>query len=256
MAGLQRMPAAFLITLLASTMLETALFFSRIDAAPAGNGIGRPAVAMLFVSFAVSFARYLVATPLAIAMHRFVLLGEAAVLLPLRPLGRVLRFAVWLTAIGAVSDTGLFLLGTLPGRVALIPVLQILGVVLAIRFILIFPELALGSTDHVAGHSWSATRRQFWRIGAVSFVTSLPVIAGVVAVVLLARLLGPLLPWLPMVQPATAILVGLLTPLCIALAAASASWLFVIYNETGMNPPVVRTLLKQAPGTRSFTTGS
>ncbi len=254
--GLLRMPLAFLVTLLIGILLETSLFLSRIDEAPASGGFGRTAFALLLISFAVSFARYLIAAPLAIAMHRYVLLGETTVLLPLRPIRRVLRFAVWLTAIGAVSDVGLFLLSTLPGRVALIPVMQILGVALAIRFILVFPELALGATGPLARRSLSATRWQFWRIGTISVVTGMPVVVAAIGVVVLVRLLGPSLPWLRILQPATSILVGLLTPLCIALAAASASWLFLVYNATDMNPGAVRRLLKQEPAGVPIRTGS
>ena len=245
--GLRRMPAAFLITLLAGTLLECLPFVSRVGASPVAGGIGPAAIEVLMTSIAVSFARSLIAAPLAIAMHRFVLLGEGTELLPLRPVGRVVRFTLWLTAVGTISDVGLFLLATMPGRIVLIPVLQILGVVLAIRLILVFPQVALGATGHLARCSLSATRWQFWRIGTVSVVTILPIVAASLGIILLAHMLTPSLPWLQTSQGAIAVLVGLLTPLGVALGASSASWLFLVYNRTDLAPAGLGEIMLPAP---------
>ena len=230
-SALVRMPLAFLLTVAALVAKDAVL-----------RGLGSGAAVQAGDDLVQLTARAVLATllaalllaPLAIAVHRFVLLGERTQLLPLVPLGRVLRFAGWFTAIGvAISLPGLFGLSPQPWAKLAFSVLQIAAVVVATRLALVFPAVAVQPDGKPDRLGWRETKWQFWRIFSVLFLISLPVIAVEVLDLL----------WLTdfNLRPGAPLPASLDSPLQYginaavkvmgaALAAAAASWLFIGYG--------------------------
>ena len=237
-----RMPAAFLLTMAVLALLNLAS--SRAGAlqhAVSEPVIGAPSraasnpdlpallAAMLVLGFYV--LRFLALAPLAVAVHRFVLLDEHPSLLPLRPLRRLLRFAGWLLALS--------LLSSLPGLAVLLQsklaaaigavVLAIASMIVSTRLILVFPTVAIGTAGSAAPLSWTYTRWQFWRIVGVLLATLMPaplLLGG--ALLLVARLVpGTAIANLTVVTP---LLDVVLMTAITALGAAAASWLFSGYG--------------------------
>ncbi len=240
-SALVRMPLAFVLTVAALVAMSGALQALGSGAAVqmGGDTIGPTTRGALATLLAIVLQSLLLA-PLAIAVHRFVLLGERARRLPLVPLGRVLRFAGWLVALGiAVSLPGLFNLSPQPLAKLAFSLLQIAIVVMTTRFALVFPAVAVQPDGKPERLGWRETSWQFWRIFTVLFLSGLPVIA-VEALDLL---------WLTdfNVRPGAPVPAGLDSPLQYginaavrtmgaALAAAAASWLFIGYGMAGERP--------------------
>ncbi len=234
-SALVRMPLAFLLTIAALVAMDGVLraLGNSVAVQVGGNSIEpttRGALALLLATV----LRSLLLAPLAIAVHRFVLLGERTQLLPLAPLGRVLRFAGWLSALGvATSLPSLLNLSPQPLIKLAFSMLQIAAVVAATRFALVFPAVAVQPDGKPDRLGWRETKWQFWRIFSILFLIGLPVVA-VEALDLL---------WLAgfNIRPGAPVPAGLDSPLQYginaavgtvgaALAAAAASWMFVGYG--------------------------
>ena len=240
--ALLRMPLAFLLTMAALVLLGLAssragtlqhAVSGSVTSAPfsaAGSPISlAPVVAVLV--FGLYVLRLLALAPLAVAVHRFVLLGERSPLLPLRPLERLLRFAGWLLVLG--------LLYSLPGVAVLLPsklaaaigaiALVIASMVVTTRLVLVFPAVAIGTARSSVALSWAATRWQFWRIVGVLLATTVPAQLLLVGVVLLIARSGPgtAITNLTVAMP---LLDALFMAVVTALGAAAASWLFADYG--------------------------
>ncbi len=234
-SALVRMPLAFLLTVAALVAKNAVLrAVGNGVAVQAGGDVIQLTTRAVLAALLATVLQALLLAPLAIAVHRFVLLGERTQLLPLVPLGRVLRFAGWLVAIGAaVTLPGLFKLSPQPWAKLAFSVLQIAAVVMATRFALVFPAVAVQPDGKPDQLGWRETKWQFWRIFAVLFLIGLSITA-VEALDLLWLTDFNFRPGAPLpasldspLQYGISAVIGALGT---ALAAAAASWLFVGYG--------------------------
>lgn len=237
-AALRAMPLTFLVTLAAYALVRLASSYAAgLQAQAAAEGGYPPAdgpsgaetaAALLVMSLYV--VRVFALVPLAIAIHRFVLLGERSPLLPLTPARRVLRFGGWLIVLGLLNS----LSGLLNPRfgAALLPALgelaiEVVAIFVGIRLVLVFPAVAVQTDTKPLALSWRATNWQFWRIIGVLLVTFLPM--GMATGLIL---------WLAAYFDAATsqevagwrVLGATLDVLYVALGAAAASWLFLGYG--------------------------
>ena len=163
-SALVRMPLAFLTTL-ALVVAVNVLTSYLMPVAAAGQSTPSPGTRLpvadiapvLVSSLLTDILRSLLLAPLAVAVHRFVLLGERSPVLPLTPLSRVLRFACWLIVINIASSIDAFLGPVFRGsgdvatlvRIAA----QITAIVVATR-LLLFPAIAVDAPGAEPQASW------------------------------------------------------------------------------------------------------
>lgn len=238
--ALLQMPLAFLITALATVLLSVALSFLGVSRTQALAQAGHPtptdsgwtAAVVALASLCTLVFQSLTVAPLAIAIHRFVLLGERSPLLPVVPLGRVLRFAGWLIALGVASSIPALLnLVPLPGATLVGFAILIVVTVVLMRLTLLFPAVAVQAPGEPARLGWRETRWQFWRIFAVLFVTGLPALLVGGAILLLVLRFDPAAtPQSALQETFSSPLWSVFDVLSVALGAAAASWLFVGYR--------------------------
>ena len=124
--------------------------------------------------------------PVAIAVHRFVLLSERTRLWPGVPAQVVLYFTGWLV-VSSLADSLVVLFKQLPyrGITFVGDTMQIALLVLYIRLTLMLPAIAAQSTQLSPSFSWRRTRHRFWRTMAVLFVVEAPLMAPFVLAVIL-----------------------------------------------------------------------
>ena len=233
-SALVHMPLAFLLTGAALLAVNVVLPFLESGAAVQAGGQPGLAIQQVPAVLLGAVLQSLLLAPLAIAMHRFVLLGEWTELLPLAPLGRFLRFAGWLTAVNlAAGLPGLLAQSQLPGIKLAFFLLQITAAVVTTRFVLVFPAVAVQPDGRAARLGWHETKWQFWRIITILVITSLPVFAVTLLVVawlagfdFRPEALAQAIVGSPMGRVASAAL----GTAGAALAAAAASWMFLGYG--------------------------
>lgn len=243
-SAILRMPLAFLLSLAAYGLVKFASSHAAaLQAQAAGQG-GQPSAegpgAAVTVAAALVLCLYVLRVfalaPLAIAVHRFVLLGERSLLIPVTPAGRLLRFGGWLILLGLMNSLPDLLFPTSPQ--ALQPALArlavvVVAIVVGTRLVLMFPAIAVQTGATPLPLSWNATRWQFWRIAGTLFVTFLPVVVATGLVLLPAARLGlATTRW----DTEWRVLAAIVVVLEIALGAAAASWLFVGYGLAPATP--------------------
>jgi hypothetical protein len=181
-----------------------------------------------------SIAQALALTPLAIAVHRFILLGEARDSYDFAPGDpRFQKFFVFTIA--------LELLGALPYIIALplvfiapflyslvVLVLAIVAAIVAVRNVMLFPSIAVDSAGADWRNAMADSKGHSWRIFFVLLCTVLP--AMVLEVILVA-----LFAWVGVLHVIVfALIIPAITVFIIAAAAAAASRLFSAYaNQLG-----------------------
>jgi hypothetical protein len=185
----------------------------------------------LIATILVSLAQAAAVTPLAIAVHRYVLLGEANDAYLFNPsdprFQKFFLFAVAFEVLGALPRIIAYPLpGFLSGIVAL--VLSIAAAVISVRCAILFPAVALDSPGADWRNAMADAKGHSWRIFFTLFCTALPgVIVGAV--------LGAVFGWSSFL---TIVFMAVIAP-TIALAlvaaeAAAASSLYAAYaNQLG-----------------------
>ncbi len=239
-SALVRMPLAFLVTAAALVAVNAVLPALGSGAAVQAGQQPGPTVQGAAALLLGAVLQSLLLAPLAIAVHRFVLLGERAKLLPLTPLGRVLRFTGWLAALDlAVGVPGLLALSPQPGIKLVFSSLQIAACVVTVRSALVFPGIAVQPNGQSTELGWRETSWQFWRVATILVITALPAIMATLLVMAglagfdfrleaMARAIAG--PPLDHVANAAFGIVGT------ALAAAAASWMFLGYGMAHDRP--------------------
>ena len=186
-------------------------------------------------------------TPVAIAVHRFVLLGEVTeryVLNPSEP--RFKQFFIWTVIYQLmISAPSLLLAGPAENAAALalsLPLFIIVTIV-ALRLIILFPAIAVDAPGTAWQNAVEDTKGHAWRIFFIVVLVSIP---------MLAVLLPPalLLGW----PKQTGIVAGLffaalqsvVSVLAICAYAAVASLLFAAFSNR-LNVPFSRPQIPQAP---------
>ena len=166
--------------------------------------------------------------PVAVAVHRFVLLGEQARVWPHVPTRVVLYFAGWLV-VSSLANSLAASLTQLPyvGMTLTAEALQIVLSVFYIRLVLMLPAIAVQSTQPSAALSWHQTRHRFWRTSAVLFVVEAPLSVPLVLMVMVLVWHGAVPHHLQ------SMMTTFFAPLDVAFAvlgAAALSWLFRRYD--------------------------
>jgi hypothetical protein len=184
-----------------------------------------------------SLAQALALTPLAIAVHRFILLGEARDAYDFAPgdprFQKFFIFTIALEILGAVPYVialpFLFIAPILYSLVVL--VLAIGTAIVAVRNVMLFPSIAVDSAGADWRNAMADAKGHSWRIFFVLVCTVLP--ALVVEIVVLA-----LFSWASALHAiAFALIIPAITVFLIAAVAAAASRLFAAYaNQLGRPP--------------------
>jgi hypothetical protein len=185
-------------------------------------------------SLVFSIAQALALTPLAISIHRFVLLGEARDSYDFAPgAPRFQRFFIF--------TIGLEILGALPSIIALpilliapflyalvVLALAILAAIVAVRNVMLFPSIAVDSAGADWRNAMADAKGHSWRIFFV-------LLGAVLPAVLLETILVALFSWAWALHVILfALIIPIITVFVIAAAAAAASRLFSAYaNQLG-----------------------
>jgi hypothetical protein len=171
------MKPLFLSAAAASVFLTAVTFY-------APHFLGQRAGAL--AALPVILLRLLIVAPVAVAVHRFILLGErTSGIISLRP-SYTRRFALWLllfTLVGfgiVLFGSGLALMSFLgvAGKLSFIAI-AVASLFFSILFVLVFPAIAVeeqsaGWRDRLSA-SWRRMDGHFWLFFGLSIVTVLPV---------------------------------------------------------------------------------
>ena len=244
-SALLQMPLAFLLTIVASVLLSAALLPlqnkchltpAQSDELMAGRPVGT-AMCGTLLPFVSLILKSLILAPLAIAIHRFVLLGERTPLLPLAPVQRILRFAGWVVAVKSTLILPVLLIPFSPLAFNFFgTVIVCVGTVVTVRLVLVFPTIAIGMSGYLAQRSFRQTRWQFWRIISVLIITVLPVYALALLAVLLTWQISTEITFQAILESP---LFAVVSVLSVTVAAAAASWLFLDYGDAHGQPRTV-----------------
>lgn len=233
-AAMRDMPLAFLTTAAASILLT--LVVAHLGAppitAPPGQepaAVSYGAALLLLIGFLpISFANALIVAPLAVATHRFVVLGEHRALLPLRPLSRVVGYAAWVTLFNTcLGLPGFFLTTPTPARMLVVGLSSVVMLVVTVRLTLLFPQIAIRRVGEPLRTLWATTRWRFWNTTIVLVLAVIPALALQFLVVL--AVFGTITATTIAAMGDMPLLSALNAPY-VALGAAAASWLFVGYG--------------------------
>jgi hypothetical protein len=162
------------VALTATTMLQ--LFLEDLATDPSGSGALR-----VLADLVAIVPDGLAQTPLAIAVHRYVLLGEVARRYDVDLGGqRFRRFFGWSLAV-TVMWAGPLFLASMPreddfsGMVAgLILALMVAGVIFAVRTTILFPAIAVDAEGATVGNAFEDTKGRSWRVFFILVVTLIP----------------------------------------------------------------------------------
>lgn len=233
-AAMGDMPLAFLTTAAASILLTLVVvhlngptIVSPPGQEPATESYGA-ALLSLIAFLPVSFANALILAPLAIAMHRFVMLGERRALLPLRPLSRVVGYAAWVTLFSTcLALPVIFVTTPTPAQVLVVGLGFAVVLVATTRLTLLFPQIAIGRTGEPLRTLWTTTRWRFWNTAIVLVLAVMPIV--VLQFLVMLAVFGTITAT-TIAEVGDMPLVSALNALYVALGAAAASWLFVCYG--------------------------
>ena len=183
------------------------------------------------VSIIFSLAEALALTPLAIAVHRYVLLGEARDAYDFVPgdprFQKFFLFTIALEILGAIPTLValpfLFIAAFLYSIVAL--VLSIATAIVAVRTVMLFPSIAVDASGADWRNAMADSKGHSWRIFFVLLCVVLP--ASVLAVIIMALFSWSY--WLSGIV--LALIVPAITVFVVAAAAAAVSRLFAAYSN-------------------------
>ena len=228
-AALSRMPGLLGV----ATLFMFALNIVTLPLLPAPQA--EPTLGMQVVSFLTSIASGFILTPVAIAMHRFVLLGEVAQRYSLNPseprFMRFFTFTVVYQLLVSVPGTLMSLAGKsgtgLGVALALVFfVLFIVAVIASLRLLILFPAIAVDARGADWRNAMTDTKGHTWRVFFIAILATLPSL--IVLLPLYFTLTWPDGPGLAggIVLSATQAIVSVLT---ICALAAVASRLFAAF---------------------------
>jgi len=187
----------------------------------------------------------LLLAPLAIIVHRYVLLGEVANRYPLDPFSaRYVRFAVFAVLVRILWSVPTIIGGFLGGEEEETAVLALLGltvlvlfiavVIVTVRRVILFPAIAIDAPGATWRNARRDTKGSSWRVVFILFCTALPaiILRGLLGYALLKpgfggnhRLIFSLL--VPILEIPT---------LCAFAAAASRIWTFTFTTALPYRP--------------------
>jgi hypothetical protein len=237
-AAATRMPVLFGIAILAVIVLSV-LSLPFVPGSP-GEPLG-PLQEVL--GFVVGLVQGFLLTPIAIAVHRYVLLGELAGSYRLTPADprfrRFFLFTVLIQILMAVPGTLMSAAGSASGAVAFVIglagfVLLVVAAIVSIRTLILFPAIAVDSPAAEWSNALRDTKGHSWLVFFIVVVVSLP--ALVIFVPLYLWL------WFPAGPTGVGVAVVALAQsifgvLMIAAYAAVASRLYLAYADRLGHPP-------------------
>ena len=133
---------------------------------------------MALLSAGVSVVAAWVQAPVAVSVHRYVLLAEVQDRVAVPATSRDRRFALWLIAVGLLAESPRLLQVVLVGHPWLsfavsVPLLITIAI-LSLRLALLFPAVALDEVDALS-RGWHLSRGHTWRILWTGSVVCLPI---------------------------------------------------------------------------------
>lgn len=187
-AALSRMPLVFGIAIAALCVLNIltlTLFVDSADARTFGAEI---------LSFLFGIVQGFLLTPLAIAVHRFVLLGEVSgsyVLNPGEP--RFMRFFLFAVLVQALMLAPSLLMvvsvatgGTMTAIFGIASVIVfVLVMIVMVRTLILFPAIAVNAPGAAWSNALADTKGHSWTVFFTVLVTSIPAVLIVVPVILI-----------------------------------------------------------------------
>lgn len=162
------------VLVLAVNLLSLAVLPDASEAASIGRDL-------LYLALAV--AQAIVLTPFAIAVHRYVLLGETTARYDLNPSSprfmRFLIFSIMLQLIMSVPSVLSSAIGYLKGGAAMIGIVMplvalVVSVVISLRVLILFPAVAVDAPAAEWRNALADSKGHSWAILAVVVVTALP----------------------------------------------------------------------------------
>jgi hypothetical protein len=188
-AALAAMPDMLLVGLIASCVYAAIDILMKLDAA-AGTD---PSVSVVALTTLIGLVWNFFVTPICIAVHRYILLGEITPRYRLEPSGaRFSTYFLWAAALtvgGALP--GLLGLGLGPNASGVGGVLGfallLAFFVASVRLLILFPAIAVDAPGANWRNAFADGRGHFWRMFAIVFITLVPLI---VAGLLVAAIFG------------------------------------------------------------------
>ena len=179
----------------------------------------------LIANIVFSLARALALTPLAIAVHRFVLLGEVHDAYDFAPTDprfqKFFLYAVALEVLGAVPRI-IAAVSPIFSSIILLA-LSIAALIVLVRTVMLFPSIAVDSTGAEWRNAMEDSKGHSWSVFLVLVCSALP--ASLVAIVVLALFSAS---WLLTLLVVGFVLPGI-TVFMVAAVAAAVSRLFAAY---------------------------
>jgi hypothetical protein len=231
LAARERMPNLFLIAIIAIAVLNLVYFGLLLVGVIFGPGLLALIIGLIYAA-----AQGFLLTPLAIAVHRFLLLGEATDGYKLDTQDpRFMKFFTFLAGLAVVM-----LIPRLIGELLSPPmdpstfgrliafVLSIVAVIILVRNVILFPAVAVDAPGADWRNAMADTKGHSWRVFFILFCVIVPP-AIVVAILLAIFFLIPIIGWIIAVAIQAAFGVFI-----VAATAAAASRLYVDYaNQLG-----------------------
>jgi hypothetical protein len=191
---------------------------------------------LLAIGIVFSLAQALALTPLAIAVHRFVLLGEARDAYDFAPgdprFQKFFLLTVALEILGAIPGIVALLFAIVSGVLSsLVGLILAIGTtILAVRMVMLFPSIAVDSAGADWRNALADAKGHSWRIFLVLLCTVLPAVLIEIVLVAIFSVIGLHAVVLALILPVVTVLV-------VAAVAAAASRLFAAYaNQLGRPP--------------------
>jgi hypothetical protein len=186
-----------------------------------------PGLVSLLIGLAYAIVHGLLLTPLAIAVHRFVLLNEtmSAYKLDTRD-PRFVRFFTFLAGLAVVMLIPRLigdLFGPFLGGRLVSLILSIVAAIILVRNVILFPAVAVDAPGADWRNAMADTKGHSWRVFFILLCVTLPP-AIVVSIVLMVLFAIPIVGWVIAVAVQAAFVA-----LAVAAMAAAASRLYVDY---------------------------
>lgn len=244
LAAMRAMPLAFVATAAAEVLVAAvARHFAPAVPLPgttpdaATTPDSHAMMIALLVGLPMVFVNCAIMAPLAVAVHRFVVLGERTPMLPLRLPSRTLPYAACAVLFSLGYDVPI-LFRTLPVPYdALVSTLVAFAVlIVSMRLTLLFPQIAVASSGERLRTHWNALRWRFWNTTTILALTLAPV--AVLQLLATLALFGRIDTRTLSTASASPLMEVSAAPY-VALGAAAMSWLFIAYTGHRDDPQAV-----------------
>ena len=233
-----RMPVVFAIAIAAVIVLDV-LSLPLFPVKPGEHS--SPGLQLL--GFIVGLVQGFLLTPVAIAVHRYVLLGELAASYQLNPADlrfrRFFLFTVVVQILMAFPGTLMVMAGYSSGFVAVIAgivaiALLIVVVIVSLRTLILFPAIAVDAPGADWNNALQDAKGHSWRVFFIVIVVAIPAIV----------IYGPLYYWLWFPEGPSfggvavlSVVQAVMGVLMIAAFAAMASRLYLVFSDRLGRPP-------------------